>query len=414
MKAWTVSELDNVVASLKPLIGARLQEVQTTKDDVVLGFYTPQGLLWLWIDLAATRPCLLPWSELPLHLPSRKSPLNLFIRAHFSDRVLRLIERPPELGRVIRLHFGKFEDELQIEIRLMNHSRNILARTKDKKIAWQKPKDLQEYIPAQDASLSVKQRSLDELRSEWSSFRGAKGPGKTGKDVRQRLENELAKKKKAVDKMRDELERKKSLPWKVVGSWLKENQSLEVPKDWELFVDKRRKLSWNIEECFSKARELEGKIYGAEQRLSFLLEEIANLEERRNQPLTTKSLEKLPPQPLAAAAAQGRTLRINEEITVVAGKSAADNLKLLRKARSWDLWFHLKDEPASHAILFRNKGTSISEAVIQQVSEWYVRQWLGGKYKAHSGEKFLILMAECRYVRPIVNPRSRRHLAVHH
>ena len=76
MKALSVSELNNIVATLVPLHGARLQEVQTTANDVVLGFYNRPGLLWLWLDMHAVRPALLPWTELPLRLKWNKTPLN--------------------------------------------------------------------------------------------------------------------------------------------------------------------------------------------------------------------------------------------------------------------------------------------------------------------------------------------------
>lgn len=401
MKAWTIPELDNVVSSLKPLIGTRLQEIQTSDEDVVLGFYSQDGMLWLWIDLSALRPCLLPWAEVPLHIPTRKNPLNLFLRAHFRDRVLRKIERPEHQGRVVLLKFGKEGDEVELEVRLFPHGRNILARTEEKQVAWQKPKALPESV-APKTTEDEKLRGLEELRKEWLAIRSRKGTAKTSKDVKGRMENELAKKQKAVAKVEEELKRKSDQPWKKVGDWLKANQTLDVPKEWEPFVDKRRKLSWNIEECFSRARELEGKIFGTEQRLQVLKAEIERLAARKDQPLKAGAMESPKMlQPLLAAEAQGRTLRISDEISVISGKSAADNLKLLRKARAWDLWFHLRDYPSSHAILFRNKNTQIGEGVVQQVLAWYVRLYLGQKFKQHSGEKFHILIAECRFVRPI-------------
>lgn len=400
MKAWTVSELDNIAASLKALVGSRLQEVQTSDSDLVLGFYSNGGLLWLWADLNAIRPCLLPWTQLPLHLPTRKTPLHLFLRAHFVDRVLRSVDRSSEHGRVVLLRFGRPEDDLEIEVRIFPHGRNVIARAAGKSIAWQKPKELSE--PVQEGEFSkMPARDLEQLRAEWLQARGGKGPAKSAKDVKGRLQEEIKRKKKAVEKVLAELQNKKDLPWKKIGDWLKENQSLEVPKEWEPFIDKRRKLSWNIEECYSKARDLEGKIYGTEKRLETLHAEIAKLEERAASPLTTGALHKPAPQPLKDMDAHGRTLRLGDEITVIAGKSAADNLKLLRRARAWDWWFHLRDYPSSHAILFRNKSTPVGDSLVHQVVDWYVRQYLGAKFKQHAGEKFHILIAECRHVRPI-------------
>ena len=119
MKSWTVSELNNVVGALKPLIGLRLQEVQTSSQDVVLGFYSPTGMLWLWIDLNAISPCLLPWTALPLRPQVQKTPLNLFLRAHFVDKVLRAIRVSEEKGRLVYLEFAHDVGGAQLELRLL-------------------------------------------------------------------------------------------------------------------------------------------------------------------------------------------------------------------------------------------------------------------------------------------------------
>jgi predicted ribosome quality control (RQC) complex YloA/Tae2 family protein len=401
MKAWTVPELDNVISTLKPLIGGRLQEIQTSDSDLVLGFYTPKGVLWLWVDLNATRPNLLPWAQLPLVLKNHKSPLNLFLRAHFRDRVLRSIERRAQEGRVVLLTFGKEEDQLELELRLFPHGRNVLARAGEKKIAWQKPKELPESM---NENSSATRRTLEELREEWLKLRGGKagGPAKSTKDVKARLEAELEKKRKAEQKVIEELGRKRDTPWKKAGDWLKTHQNLDVPKEFEPFVDKRRKLSWNIEQCFTKARENEGKLFGTEKRLEILRKEIATLQEKLNAPIVSAEPERLQaPKPTLDGVAHARTLKLSDELTVIAGKSASDNMQLLRKARAWDLWFHLRDLPSSHAILFRNKNATVSDQNVQQILDWYVRQVLGAKFRQHAGEKFEILVAECRHVKPI-------------
>lgn len=406
MKSWTVTELENIAASLTPLVGARLQEVQTSDQDLILGFYGSSGMLYLWADLNPQAPTLLPWTELPLHVPARKNPVHLFLRAHFRDRVLRAVERPAEMGRVVRLRF----DHGEIEIRLFPHGRNVIARTLEgKQVAWQKPKDLSTVSNEEPLR---QPRGLEELREDWLTRRGKKGSAKSKTDVRAKIEAEIAKKRKALEKIQEDLECKRETPWKAVGEWIKTNQSLDVPREWEPYVDRRRKLSWNIEECFQRARDMEGKITGTENRLAILREEIERLEARKDQPLQLKPSAK-PPEPLKVADAQGRTLRLSDEITVVTGKSAADNLKLLRKARAWDWWFHLRDVPSSHAILFRNKSTPVTDAIVQQVLAWYVRQHLGAKYKEHAGEKFFIQIAECRHVRPIKGDKLGR-VTVHH
>lgn len=408
MKAWTVSELDNVTASLKALLGARLQEIKTAGQDLVLGFYSGGEMLWLWVDLNAIRPSLLPWTELPVSLVAKKSPLNLFLRAHFDGHKLSGVERVKEAGRVVVLTFAGGQT---LELRLFPHGANVIAKAGDKSIAWAKVEDMQPPPPSGVEPLL--NRDLDQLRDEWRRLRGGKGGGgqkKSSADPVARVRGELERKQKALRKVEEELARKKDLPWRAIGEWLKEKQSLEVPEEWAPFVDKRRKLSWNIDHCFGKARDAEGKVFGTEQRLRLLLEEIEGLKKELAKPPGEMSIKPKTPslQPLKNSDASGRTLRINEELVAVAGKNAADNLKLLRKARAWDYWLHLQDQPGSHVILFRNKSTAISDAVLRQVIGWFVRVQFGKKYSNYAGDKLRVIVTECRHVRPIKGDRLGR------
>lgn len=408
MKAWTVFELDNVTASLKALLGARLQEIKTAGNDLVLGFYTNGEMLWLWLDLNAIRPSLLPWTELPLPLHSKKSPLNLFIRAHFDGHKLTSLERVAEWGRLVRLTFSGGQT---LEIRLFPHGANVIARAGEKSVSFAKVEELTAPPPA--TSEVLLNRDLDALREEWLRLRGGGGSGRkknAQSDPVARVRMELERKEKAVRKVDEELQRKSDLPWRVVGEWLKEKQALDVPEEWIPFVDKRRKLAWNIDQCFGKARDVEGKIFGTEQRRRLLLEEIEGLKRELEKPPGEMSIKPKTPslQPLKDSEASGRTLRINEELVAVAGKNAADNLKLLRKARAWDYWLHLQDQPGSHVILFRNKSTTVSDAVLRQVIGWFVKIQFGKKISDYAGDKLRVIVTECRHVRPIKGDRLGR------
>ena len=103
-----------------------------------------------------------------------------------------------------------------------------------------------------------------------------------------------------------------------------------------------------------------------------------------------------------------RTLHLAENMYVVAGKSARDNMDLLRKAHALDMWLHVKDQPSAHAILFRPKGAKISDEMLRKASQWLLKMSLGAKYKNHVGEKFEILSVECRFVNPIKGDRMGR------
>ncbi|MGE0527618.1 MAG: hypothetical protein AB7P49_11185 [Bdellovibrionales bacterium] len=452
--------MNTVILTLKPLVDTRLQEVRLSESDVVLGFYTSAGLVWLWIDLNAVRPSLLPWMEVPLALTARKSPLLLFLKAHFVGRVLRGVSQDAASGRVVRLEFGKPRgvldseaepeavseavfpavshwEEPSLEIRLFPHGRNVIARAYGKQVSWQKPRDLPEVPEDHDHAefgerssqlRNPSSRGLDQLREEWLASRKSPARMKARRvraeaDPKLRLQSELERRQKALTKVREELARKQELPWREVGDFLKRTQSLEIPTSWEPFVDRRRKLSWNIEQCYTKAREMDGKIKGTETRLRTLEKEVANLKAQLESlglvapaaasastsasTLASTSASMLKdfapskPSPLARVEAQGRTLRLPGDMMAIMGKSAADNLKLLRQARAWDLWLHLRDHPSSHCILFRNKGAAVSERALLEVVGWYVRQQFGAKWDQQKGERVDVLIAECRHVRPI-------------
>ena len=395
-----LAELESVVTLARAIKGARLQEVVTSESDLGLGFYFDGNLSWLWIDLDAVRPSLLPWAAAPLRVKAIKSPLHLFLRAHFSDRALNDVTVDQAAGRVVRITFGRGEaQDPSLEIRLIPHLRNVIARAAGKSIAWQKPRELAAESPDERARPT---RDLDQLRDDWLTVRQAPGARpKTRVDPAERVTRELDKRTRALVKVDEELARKREIPWKDVGDWLKANQSLDVPREFEPFVDRRRKLAFNIETAFTKARELEDKTAGTERRRKILEDEIAALRAELTKPLGEMSVPAAPKaNPLGhAGGAQGRTLRLDDDVTVVAGKSAGDNLKLLRRARAWDLWIHLRDYPSAHAILFRNKNTAVGDERLREVAAWFVKLHLGNKVGA--GERFEILIAECRHVRPI-------------
>jgi predicted ribosome quality control (RQC) complex YloA/Tae2 family protein len=91
---------------------------------------------------------------------------------------------------------------------------------------------------------------------------------------------------------------------------------------------------------------------------------------------------------------------LDENFEAVMGKSARDNLEILRQAQAWDLWMHLKDYPGAHAIIVRPRTKEVPLKWIQKVSEWLIRETIGQK-KVEMGSKYDVVVVECRYVRPI-------------
>jgi predicted ribosome quality control (RQC) complex YloA/Tae2 family protein len=102
---------------------------------------------------------------------------------------------------------------------------------------------------------------------------------------------------------------------------------------------------------------------------------------------------------LQKSQSKARRLQIEEGIEALIGKSAKDNLSILRHAQPWDLWLHLKDYPGAHAIIVRPRNKEISTSAIQKVAEWLIKESL--PKEQIRGGKYDVVVVESRFVRPI-------------
>ena len=111
---------------------------------------------------------------------------------------------------------------------------------------------------------------------------------------------------------------------------------------------------------------------------------------------------------LVKAEAKGRRHKIGDDLEVYVGKSAADNLAILRRAQPFDYWLHLRERPGSHAILRRTRGRTVSDAELIEAGRWVIEQSTGQRVRELKGERFDLLIVECRFVRPIKGDRLGR------
>ena len=105
MRALSIAEIDEIIQSLDIYSGKPLQSIATGAQDLILGFWEGRRMLFLWLDLDQTNPILLPMLDLPLSLPKHRSPLSLFLQAHFAGRTLARTERRVSEGRVVHFIF---------------------------------------------------------------------------------------------------------------------------------------------------------------------------------------------------------------------------------------------------------------------------------------------------------------------
>lgn len=410
MKILSLSELDLLVASLNERRGSLLQKVAVFDREVSLGFYYRGQAWWIWVDLDTQRPLILMMGDqAPPRRPKKNTPLGLFLKAHAVGLPLSSARRLAEWGRVLQITLGGDEAFIEMEIRLFPHGQNFLVRTGEKSMAWKKPRALQSL-----AEVHVDEkppRTWDELLDEWKELH-AKGKLQGSKessskdDASRQKERMLKKLQRRRTKIEQDLEDKKKKPWREVAQWIQQNQSLQVPQGWQDYVDLAEGLHWNVERGFQKAKDLEAKIHRTEANLQEVIDQEKAL--RSGQASSVRPSDSKSVNLLSQAGAKGRQLPLGQGLVAYVGKSASDNLALLRRARAWDLWLHLKDSPGAYGIVHRQKNQSVSDSLLRKVAHWLLERDLGSKAKHRQGDHFEFLVAEARYVRPIKGDRLGR------
>lgn len=411
MKTPSFLELKTLIEYLSDeLEGAQLQEVMSTEDGLVMAFYrfnkTPR-MSYLVFDLDRPYPFLGFFHENPWAKQKKTKPVSLFLNAHAKNNYFKKIEISEDLGRVIRLHLGA---ECVIEFRLIPKQANLIVYKNKKSISWYLIKelaqnDLKYTQPNDDEEI----RSISFMMSQWQRRRGARSASSSANTIspfekwKRNKEKDLDKKKKALVAVQNQIEQFKNEEWATVGEYLKQNGFKNLKPEWSVYIDFKKSVSVNMQKCFEKSKAAKIKIKGAEARLQVLKREIAELSEPtlekyeiflNNQNLKNKAPERK---------VEGRLRKTQiEESGLVAymGKSAADNMDLLRRSKPHDLWLHLKDYPSAHAIIHKQKNQKVSDLDIKKIASWLVKEGLSAQI-AQTGSKFSVVMVECRHVKPL-------------
>lgn len=397
MKALNIHELRTFAQYAEDALKeGRLQEVWVNDRGLALGFFQHK-MQWLVIDLVPNSPMVVLFEDQPVFQKSNKTkPVSLFLNAHGKNLFLESCEVLEEWGRVLLLTLSNGDRQCEIEIQLIPKQVNLLVRLGEKSISWEKPKELKPAIEPPD----VEERSLHQIREEWkaeqkSSPKGAAQDPKTQWELQK--QKDLQKRNKALTEIDKNLNEDRSSELYLLGEHLKTHGFSDLKAEWSAFVDTAKNLSWNIENAFHKAKQFEQKKSGALLRREKLLEEIHGLEKAQYQQRIKKPLlDDL----MKKTDAKGRKLHLENGMVVYCGRSAQDNMNLLRQAKAWDFWLHLKDFPGAHAIVHRQREQQMGEKELQQVARWLAEESLAAK-SLTLGERLAVVIAECRYVKPI-------------
>ena len=246
---------------------------------------------------------------------------------------------------------------------------------------------------------------------------------------------------RALRAVKAEIDEKTRVPWR---SWADHimTEGLEAPPQ---FSSVDLEQTWNQEiyrmtsegrktheiasNFYDLAKKTERKLAGTRQRLALLEAKIAGKSQTvfsRSEPgkaisrstrsspsragavsdpaegVTNKSL-------LEQAEARGRSVAIAADLVFYIGRSAEDNLRLLRRAQSFDFWFHVRGRTGAHGILRRARGRVISEAEILACGRALIEQSLKKRALDLRGESFDVSLCEVRHVKPVKGAKGLVH-----
>lgn len=397
MKPYSLRELQKHVLELRSLIGAQLQDIETHPKGLAFSFYK-RGQMWWILDLNQQTPMsLLFYEHSPWGKKQAPKPVSLFLNSHAKNLYLSKVELKENAGRVFEVEWMGPHKVCNMEVHLVPKAVNVIVHTEDKTISWEKPKDL--GAPPQVENES--DRDLADVKAQWLE---ESAPRKqtvvsqwTPEAWEKQKQKDIAKKKKAIEEMEKQLQQDLGEKWQTLGELLKSFEISELGSEWKEFLTRGIGRYEQMNIAFAKAKQLEGKKEGSKERLEILKQEILALELMTSPP--AKKIQNKSSEMLKSAGASGRIRRFGE-FTASRGKSAADNMALLRKAKAWDIWVHLRDYPSTHAIISVDKNQRVNDPVLKEVALWVASETKSSQ-KLPKGSKLDVVVAECRYVRPI-------------
>jgi len=421
VKTPSFIEFQTLVESIsEDLVGSQLQEIQATENGLVLVFYryvkTPKTA-YLVFDLDAPFPFMGLFFENPWPHLKKTKPVGLFINSHVKNLILNQVQLLSEYGRVVQFFFGVGENQAAIEFRMIPKHTNLIVRKAKKSVSWYPIKELSPHVTftaSTEESSEEDVRSIPFILNNWLQRRGLVKSEKTNAGLtrdpyekwKTQRQKDLSKKLKAVEAIKHQIQEFLTFPWTEIGEHLKTYGTKNLKPEWHQYLDFSETVSQNIQNCFAKAKAAKVKVVGAQNRLHVLENELKAFDDLSEQAfqahlerLTAKKNQKTN----SERAVEGRVRKLAlPEVNLICymGKSAKDNIDLLRKAKAWDYWIHLKDYPSAHAIIHRQKEQSVSNSTFIKVADWLVRESLNDK-QVMKGAKFAVVIVECRHVRPI-------------
>jgi predicted ribosome quality control (RQC) complex YloA/Tae2 family protein len=387
VKALNYNELKSYLHWLEDkLVGAQLQDCWTNGEIIVLELYK-QKTSYLVLDLRIQSPSISLCSWKP-PVSKKPKPMTLFLNAHAKNLRLTEIYASAEKGRVVDLWFENKDEKCHCEIILIPRLANMSVESAEKKVFWEKPKEL---LAPNQISDSDKSEEIDWLEWNEQKLKDLFAKKEVSKESKSSVEKIVEKKTKAIATMQESLNLDLENSYRELGEILKSKDP--IPVHLEKFYNSKLSRAENREKAFQKAKDLIRKKKGTLERIEVLKKEIETIQKSGVGEKPTSVVAKM----LHKTESKARKLVLENGVEAVIGKSASDNLSILRQARAWDLWLHLKDYPGAHAVIFHDKNRNVTPSQIEKVAKWVIAE----SRKISIGAKYDVVVVECRYVRPI-------------
>lgn len=396
-KSLNVLQLQKWIDLLRDsLAGAQLQQVWSFNEGLVLKIYL-RAEYYLVLDLKVSQPAILLLQQEPPFKKEAK-PVALFLNSHAKNLRLTQIELQQEYGRVVKLQWSGGPKTVSMQAVLIPRQANLHVEAEGKKISFYKPQVLS---PTTGKLEGLSEEFTPEVfLNEWGAARFEQKASKSkGSDLGKQIE----KKQQALAKMQADAGREDSQLLRSFAQSLQEGAGVVPPQELEQllqgFVGSRFELA---EKCFALAKQLEAKNEIRGQRIAMLQSELELLRARQveggEESQAAQEQGRLP-ELSQKLGAEARKLALGSGAVAYIGKSAKDNLLILRNAQARDMWIHLRDYPSAHAVIKRNKTYVLTDQDLRKVGAWLIKESL--RNKAVIGDRYDVIFAECRYVKPI-------------
>lgn len=398
MKPVNWSEALLLEKKLQALKGSFFQNIISSNQDLLVFFYKKGQVHYLWFDLSLSHPFCCLFDKKPSFSQIsqvKTTPVFLFLKAHFKGLGLDSLSLKSRGERILLFHF---KNNFLWEFRLFPKGANLIVKAGEKRISWFKVKEERVLPRADDKKFDV--RSLDELESQWWLLKKESFLKKVKKSDRRE-----EKVRKALKKIKEQLSVYKDDVYKRLAVFIEtevvpNNKPLEsLPEEFRRFVDEDMTAYELLQKAYSQSKALKGKIKRLEKRQTEL------------EVLLTKSQLEDKPTNKANLFLQSKSKGKKKDFSHCScwiGRSGKDNLALLRYAKPWYFWLHLKDRPGAHCIVRRNKKEQINYKELEEVCQFFIQQSFRSGIKVKEGEKFDVLLTEVRFVQPIKGDRLGR------